>query len=214
MQYPATNLWGDGMTIKYASVFLLAFVGLWGCAQPGGQRPSLSPVQAAAAQATAYCQNLYAQEGLTPLKGLMPDYGQQPSFEMRANRTRPTPAQLPAVKLRAEAFMECTNQFRARVYMPFKTPQHVAVYDAYANAGVGLLARLYNSEISFGEVLETSQKLRSEIQVVMSNIDDAIAARNLQAAMQVQQNYQMTIQNAFPRTYSCVQSGRSWTHCF
>ncbi len=176
-------------------VVVLGVAVLCGCGAMGAQNRQ-ADFKTAASQANTTCVQIYmGDQRLRPLTGLLPGSPlEAPTFEMLANKRTPQGDEIPAVKARAEDFLQCESATR-RALIGFATAQHAAVFDAWVNTASDLYVRLYNGDISYGEWLRAAAKSTTERNAAIAEIDSAIAGRNAQAAAQAQQSYLQAQQN-------------------
>ena len=144
----------------------------------------------------------------TALKGKVPIYGLDESFEMKANGDKPTPAERKALISYGKEGQKCMN------YLADKNPRNMApIYVAMVRQSIAanetILARLAAGRISYAEYFEQCDAFEAQQQANLrqqqANLFSEIQQQNAQAqaAYQQQQNARIianAIEDARPRT--------------
>lgn len=164
---------------------------LVGCAQQPAAPDRQAEIEAAMQSAQSACRAHLADPRLDQLRSRIPDRLDLVTFDQMADNSRPAPAEIPALKVRAEAFLRCQAEYRGAMTRTGAPAPYLTAHDMNANRIAGLYANLVNGEISYGSFLRTSKESSTARQQAFQEIDAAMRADGEREATRRLQAYQV-----------------------
>jgi hypothetical protein len=164
-------------------VFILNFL-LCSC---GTQRQQVAQQEFASLK--AYCNQLMNNAEIDPIRGKIAIYSDdQATFGMISDQSIVLPTQKSAVHIFGENKMSCQRESVVS-YNKLGMQRQSAIAQYYYSITNGLVAQLYNGQISFGEYNKQRQKVVADMRIAMQQAND-------QAVAQAQQAYQTYLMHA------------------
>jgi hypothetical protein len=168
-----------------------------------------------------YCNSMMNSSALDSIRTKIVLGEGDPAFDMLADTSKPTNADKPVIHEFAERRMECQSRTKATLVSNNNTTKYRIIMESYWGIFNGLVAQLYNGEITYGEFNKQRKKNQNDGQMALKNADDQAVAQAQQAyqtyLMQVQTMNQQRIINQATQpkpnpTINCYTSG-AYTTC-
>ena len=168
----------------------------------------------------AYCKSLVSGPEFDIIRNkIQLERGKKPTFEMLADTSKPTSEEKVAIKKLGNVKTECDSKI-ADVFVKFRNPELTVIFNSYSGILSGLLADLYNQQITYGELNKQSEKIINQAEAAFANLTKREAAERAESAQRAYQNYlsEQQIRNQNMMIYNmnkpitCNKSG-NYTYC-
>lgn len=139
--------------------------------------------------AKAYCNSLTLGSEFDVIRNkIQMERGKKSTFEMLADTSKPTAEEKVAIKNLGGLKMECDSRISG-VISKAKNPEYNVIFDSYSGILNGLLADLYNQQLTYGEFNKQTTKIINEADAALVKADKHRAAEQAEAAQRAYQNY-------------------------
>lgn len=191
------------------TTLVLLVAGLAACAAPQQQYDRQAEIKSAMASAEAACRAHLADPRINPIRDRIPDRLNDAAFEQLSDSRRAAPDEVPALKVRANAFLFCSAEYRNALTRTGAAAPYLTAHDLNVNRIAGLYASLVNGEMPYGQFLRNARESNLARQQAFSDINAAMRAEGGREAMRRVQAYQVW-RSMQPVT--CFRSG-AYTTC-
>lgn len=179
------------------------------CAEQPRGPDRQAEIEAAMQSANATCKAVLADPRIDPIRPMVPDRLDQATFENVADNRKATPELMPALKVRANAFLQCQGAQREALMRTGAPAPYLTAHDMNVNRISGLYAGLVNGELTYGQYMRGAQESNTARRQAFQQIDAAMRAEGEREAMRRLQAFQVW-QSMEPVT--CFRNG-SYTTC-
>lgn len=128
--------------------------------------------------AEQYCDYLMSDSELDPIRNKLPlNDINKADFDMLANTQKATDAEKPVIRIYAMKETECQTK-SMRALDKFGDESYITIANGYRGVVNGLIADLYNQQLSYGDFIRQAQKASTEVESALLNANAQRAAKH------------------------------------